>query len=141
MIEDYYDRERILEDALDYNERKIMNRILYLISLLEKYTRPIEGCNIMKLISKDRNSIDCELVLEVLSTPLPLEKNIVEKSIKILNTFNEPLKLIETIMKKYLPTRYRFIPPTYYKQVLSDRPSVELEEYISNRFEQEPSHS
>ena len=118
-----YERSQLLMDALDYHETKNFNRVLYLLSLIEKYIRPLENCSVMKMISRDRKTIDTEMVVDLLSTPLPLDIRIIHKDIKLLNSFRNPVRMADIIIRKYLPTRYRFLAPTYYKQILSSRPS------------------
>lgn len=46
----------MLQDCMSTKEKKIVNRVLYVMSLIEKYTRPVVnmGSKIAKLISEDR---------------------------------------------------------------------------------------
>jgi hypothetical protein len=106
------------------------------LSLVEKYTRPMvtRGVKIGKLISSDRLKLDETLILSIFPEQLLLDSRIVNKSVKLLNSLANPLQTAITIIEHYLPTRYRFLVPRYIKQIVTEKHSNELHEYISNRY-------
>lgn len=55
-----FELSRMLEDCLSTKEKKAVNRSLYVLSLIEKYSRSMvhAGHKLIKLVSEDRRSID-----------------------------------------------------------------------------------
>jgi hypothetical protein len=78
----------ILQDGLSSKEKKAINRVFYVLSLVEKYTRLMIslGAKIGKLISLDRVKLDEGLILSMFPSQLLLDSRIVSKSVKLLNS-------------------------------------------------------
>jgi hypothetical protein len=109
-----------MQDFLSSKEKKAINRVFYVLSLVEKYTRVMvmRGVKLGKLISSDRLKLDEALILSILPEQLLLDSRIVTKSVKLLNSLINPLRTAIKIIESYLPTRYRFLVPRYIKQIV-----------------------
>lgn len=131
-----YHMQRMLEDGLTTKQKKAINRVLYVLSLVQKYSRSLvkSGNKLYKFISSDKNTIDEKLIMNLLPRQLPLDARVITKAVKIINNLQEPVATAVKIINGYLPTRYRFLIPRYIKQIHSGKPSAELNEYISNRY-------
>ena len=108
-----------------------MNRILYFLSLMEKYTRPFLYADdsdliLAKLLSHDRVVLSEEKVRELFPEKMPMDPSILAKCVKYLNSFSKPLEMAIRVIRRHIPTRYRFLCPRYLKQVTKHKMSAEL---------------
>ena len=126
-------REAMLE-GVDVNERKLFIRILYTLSVIEKYSRPIDTQPLITILSSDRQSLNIASLMQLCTGGNNL--SILEKSLQVLNKMHSPVQLAMKIIRQFLPTRFRFHSPHYYKQILSPNPSPQLYEYILTHYDQ-----